>query len=47
MTQEEDLSKAVTAELHGRNIEVIEALDRCTNLRTLDLSFNRIGRIQG
>jgi hypothetical protein len=46
-TLENELGKAVSADLHGRRIEAIESLEACPNLRTLDLSFNRIGRIAG
>ena len=32
---------------HDRRIEVIESLEACPNLRTIDLSFNKIARIEG
>ncbi len=48
-TGESDLSKAVSLILHDKSIESIS--DRlqtcCPNLRTIDLSFNRISKIEG
>ena len=47
VSQESDLSKAVAVDLHAKNIEIIQELESCPNLRTLDLSFNLIGKLQG
>ena len=47
VTGESDLSKAVSLVAHDRRIEVIESLEACPNLRTIDLSFNKIARIEG
>lgn len=47
VTGEQDLSKALHLNLHGKRIGSIQALDSVPNLRTLDLSFNRITVIDG
>ena len=44
---ERDLAKAVSLLLHDRRIEVIEGLEICPNLRILDLSFNRLSKVEG
>ena len=44
---ERDLSKAVSLLLHDRRIEVVEGLEICPNLRILDLSFNRLSKVEG
>jgi hypothetical protein len=45
--QVRDLGQAVALPLHGRNIVRIQALEGCVNLRTLDLSFNMLQRLDG
>ncbi|KAJ9511005.1 hypothetical protein QJQ45_027897, partial [Haematococcus lacustris] len=44
---ESDLSKAISVNLHGKQLCQIQALESCPNLRMLDLSFNRIRKLDG
>jgi hypothetical protein len=44
---EQDLNKAISVDLHAKNIEIIQELEACPGLRTLDLSFNSIGKMSG
>ena len=46
-TGESDLAKAVTLVLHDKRVEQIQGLEACPGLRTVDLSFNRITKIEG
>ncbi len=45
--QVQDLAQAVAINLHGKSLVKIQALELCTNLRTLDISFNMIKRLDG
>jgi Leucine-rich repeat (LRR) protein len=40
-------ARAVTLNLHGKNIGSMDGLSPCVKLRQLDLSFNQVERIQG
>eukprot|EP00798_Chlamydomonas_sp_ICE-L_P007398 gene7398-525_t len=45
---ESDLAKTVTLDLHDRNIHQIQKLELCApNLRTVDLSFNQLVKLEG
>lgn len=44
---ESELSKVVALVLHDRRIAQIQYLDACPNLRTIDLSFNHLTKIEG
>ena len=43
----EDPTKVVTLDLHNQRLGRISNLDNCKKLRQLDLSFNRLPRIEG
>lgn len=44
---ESELSKVVALVLHDRRIAQIQYLDACPNLRTIDLSFNHLTKMEG
>jgi Leucine-rich repeat (LRR) protein len=44
---EQDLKRAVTMNLHGKSLASTVALEECPNLRSLDLSFNLLAKIEG
>ncbi|KAG1680433.1 hypothetical protein FOA52_015526 [Chlamydomonas sp. UWO 241] len=46
-TGEPDLCKAVALMLHDRRIEKIECMESVPGLRTLDLSFNNVSKVDG
>ncbi|XRA98014.1 protein phosphatase 1 regulatory subunit 7 [Pycnococcus provasolii] len=43
----ESLNNATVISLHNKGIRLVENLDRCKNLRSLDLSFNNLAYIHG
>jgi Leucine-rich repeat (LRR) protein len=43
----DDLGRMLAADLAGRNISLINRLDKCRMLRQLDLSYNRITSMRG